>query len=202
MASTGSLCSRWASILRLLPSLIRRLTPQLAQRLLQNPLGFLSYSSCAAGKPDGYGNHLLCQWASCTSLSISAALTGVTTQTVSASVGTAGAGVPTLTSAIANLNQLDDYYKVWSIFYTTTTELSATAVQVEAQAAPAILKQTVVILRLLHLLPVLLILMSLMLPRRSSALRHGICLFGASLILMLAGRMLPELLPLWPVRLM
>ena len=30
-------------------------------------------------------------------------------------------------------------------FYTTTTELSATAVQVEAQAAPAILKQTVVI---------------------------------------------------------
>lgn len=78
-------------------------------------------------------------------LSISAVLTGVTTQTVSASVGTVGAGMPTLTSAIANLNQLDDYYKVWSVFYTTTTELSATAVQVEAQAAPAILKQTVVI---------------------------------------------------------
>jgi len=78
-------------------------------------------------------------------LSVSCTLQTVTTQTVTATVGTAGAGVPTLTSAIANLNQLDDYYKVWSIFYTTTTELSATAVQVEAQAAPAILKQTVVI---------------------------------------------------------
>lgn len=78
-------------------------------------------------------------------LSVSAALTGVTTQTVAVSVGTAGAGVPTLTSALANMAAQDDYQKAWALFFNSATELGTVATHIEAQAAPAILKQSVVI---------------------------------------------------------
>lgn len=77
-------------------------------------------------------------------LGFSHAYSGVTTQTAALSVGTAGSGVPTLTSALANLGQLDDYHKAWGIFWLTTSELSATATYVEAAAAPTVLKQSVV----------------------------------------------------------
>lgn len=78
-------------------------------------------------------------------LSVTAALSGVTTQTVAVSVGTAGAGVPTLTDALDNLKALDKYQKAWSLFYTTASELGTTSSYIEGQAAPTILKQSVAI---------------------------------------------------------
>lgn len=70
-------------------------------------------------------------------LSVSIALSGVTTQTATASVGTVGVGVPTLTNALLNLGTSDDAYRAWALSYTSTTELSSTATHIEAESAVA-----------------------------------------------------------------
>ncbi|MBL9006532.1 MAG: hypothetical protein JNJ46_19910 [Myxococcales bacterium] len=70
-------------------------------------------------------------------LGVSIALTSVTVQTATASVGTAGAGVPTLTAALTALGSSDDAYKAWSLFYTSTSELSATATHIETESGVA-----------------------------------------------------------------
>ena len=65
----------------------------------------------------------------------SGTLTGVTTQTAALAKGTAGAGVPTLTDALANLAASDTAYRAWSCFWLSTSEVSATAVSIEAETA-------------------------------------------------------------------
>ena len=70
-------------------------------------------------------------------LSVSIALTSVTVQTATAAVGTAGAGVPTLTAALTALGSSEDAYKAWSLFYTSTSELSATATHIETESGVA-----------------------------------------------------------------
>lgn len=70
-------------------------------------------------------------------LSVSIALSGVTTQTATAAVGTVGAGVPTLTSALANLGASEDAYRAWALSYTSTSELSSTATHIEAESGVA-----------------------------------------------------------------
>jgi phage tail sheath gpL-like len=77
-------------------------------------------------------------------LGITCTLSGVTTQTATVSKGTAGVGNPTLTSALANLAQLEDAFRGWSSFFTTTTELGTLATHVEAQEAVPIMKGQVV----------------------------------------------------------
>lgn len=78
-------------------------------------------------------------------LTVSSTETGITGQTVADSVGTAGAGVPTLGSALANLAAQDDAYKVWSLFQRTATELGTVASHIEAQAAAPIQKDQIVL---------------------------------------------------------
>lgn len=79
-------------------------------------------------------------------LTISGALSGVTTQTAAVAVGTAGAGLPTLTSALENLAGDDEAnYRAWSVFWTTTSEWSSTITHVEAQAAVPYMKEQFVI---------------------------------------------------------
>jgi phage tail sheath gpL-like len=77
-------------------------------------------------------------------LTVTSVLSGVTTQTLTVVNGTAGAGNPTLTSALNNLAQLEDYFRAWSVFYTTIAELSAMATSVEAQDAVPIMKGQIV----------------------------------------------------------
>lgn len=78
-------------------------------------------------------------------LSVSSTETGISTQSVTDSVGTAGAGVPTLTSALQNLAAAADVYKVFSPFWSTTSECSALITHVEAEAAIPVLKGQIVI---------------------------------------------------------
>jgi len=78
-------------------------------------------------------------------LSVSSTETGITTQTVTDSVGTAGAGVPTLSSALANLAAAADVFKVFSPFWSTTSECSALITHIEAEAAIPVLKGQIVI---------------------------------------------------------
>lgn len=78
-------------------------------------------------------------------LSVSSTETGITTQTVTDSVGTAGAGVPTLTSALANLAASADVYKVFSPFWTSTSECSSLVTHIEAEAAIPVLKGQIVV---------------------------------------------------------
>ena len=70
-------------------------------------------------------------------LSVSIALSGVTTQTATAAVGTVGAGVPTLTTALGNLGASEDAYRAWALSYTSTSELSSTATHIEAESGVA-----------------------------------------------------------------
>ncbi len=79
-------------------------------------------------------------------LSITSTTSAVTTQTCVPSVGTAGAGVPTLTSALANLAASDDSYRAIAPFWNSTTELSTLAVHIEAQAIAPLSKGQVVII--------------------------------------------------------
>ena len=68
-------------------------------------------------------------------------LAGVTVQTATVATGTAGAGNPSLTSALANLAADDAaVYKAWSLFWTSAAEWSATATHVEAQEAVPLMK--------------------------------------------------------------
>ena len=74
-------------------------------------------------------------------LSVTGQLSGVTVQTAAVATGTAGAGNPTLTSALANLASDDAaVFKAWSVFWTSTTEWSATATHIEAQEAAPLMK--------------------------------------------------------------
>lgn len=62
-------------------------------------------------------------------------LSGVTTQTATLAKGTAGAGVPTLTDALANLGASDTAYRAWSCFWLSTSEVSSVASHIEAETA-------------------------------------------------------------------
>lgn len=62
-------------------------------------------------------------------------LSGVTTQTAALTKGTAGAGVPTLTDALAALAASDTAYRAWSCFWLSTSEVGATAASIEAETA-------------------------------------------------------------------
>lgn len=70
-------------------------------------------------------------------LSVSSTETGLSGQTVTDAVGTAGAGNPSLTSALANIAADDAAkFKITSVFWTTVTEWSTLAAQIVAQDAP------------------------------------------------------------------
>lgn len=67
-------------------------------------------------------------------LSVSSTESGISPQAVADTVGTAGAGVPSLTSALANLAADDSAkFRAHGIFWTSVTEWSALATQIEAQ---------------------------------------------------------------------
>lgn len=67
-------------------------------------------------------------------LSVSSTESDISPQAVADTVGTAGAGVPSLTSALANLAADDSaVFRAHSIFWTTATEWSALTTQIEAQ---------------------------------------------------------------------
>jgi len=68
-------------------------------------------------------------------LKISSAETGIAPQAVADSFGTAGAGLPSISAALANLAALDESYKAWSPFWSSTAELSSMVTSIEAQAA-------------------------------------------------------------------
>ncbi len=78
-------------------------------------------------------------------LSISSTETNITGQTVADSVGTAGAGVPTLAAALVNLSAIDEAYRAWSLFFRSANELGQVAAHVEAQAAAPIQKDQIVL---------------------------------------------------------
>ena len=62
-------------------------------------------------------------------------LSGVTTQTAALTKGTAGAGAPSLTDALAALAASDTAYRAWSCFWLSTSEVGATAASIEAETA-------------------------------------------------------------------
>lgn len=67
-------------------------------------------------------------------LSVSSSESGISPQAVADTVGTAGAGVPSLTSALANLAADDSAkFRAHGIFWTSVTEWSALATHIEAQ---------------------------------------------------------------------
>jgi len=86
--------------------------------------------------PTGTVTLLYCNNRPVRPLSISSTETGISTQAVADSVGTAGAGNPTLTAALANLSQIDDAWTAWALFFRTATELGSIATHVEARAVP------------------------------------------------------------------
>lgn len=90
-----------------------------------------------AGTPDGVVKLFYVNGRPIRPLSISGSLSGVTTQTAALARGTAGAGVPTLTDALSNLGASEDAYRAWSLFYTSTTELSETATHIEVEEGVA-----------------------------------------------------------------
>ena len=69
-------------------------------------------------------------------LQVSSTETGLSGQTVTDAVGTAGVGVPALTTALANLSGMDDSFKAWSLFFRSVTELGSIASHLVAQAVP------------------------------------------------------------------
>ena len=62
------------------------------------------------------------------------------TQTVTMAVGTAGAGVPTLTSALSSLAGDASAYRAWACFWTDATTWGTTATNIEGQAVSPIEK--------------------------------------------------------------
>lgn len=80
-------------------------------------------------------------------LSITGTLAGVTTQTATLTRGTAGAGQPTLTSALANLAASDEaVFRAWSAFTTGATEMGTIATHIAAQDAVPFQKGQIVII--------------------------------------------------------
>lgn len=78
-------------------------------------------------------------------LTISSTETLIAPQAVADSIGTAGAGVPTLSTALTNLTSVEDAYRVWSLFWRSATELGQVATHIEAQAAVPIMKGQIVL---------------------------------------------------------
>lgn len=78
-------------------------------------------------------------------LTISSTETGIAPQAVADAIGTAGAGVPSLATALTNLTAVDDAYRAWSVFWRGATELGQLATHIEAQAAVPLMKGQIVL---------------------------------------------------------
>lgn len=97
------------------------------------------------GTPSGVVTLYYVNGRPCRPLQVSSTETGLSGQTVTDAVGTAGVGVPTLTTALANIAAMDDSFKAWSLFFRSVTELGSIASHLVAQAVPPISKGQVAI---------------------------------------------------------